>query len=370
MSNAVRRKALGILSLADPHSALPPPPRGFDEAEWFAYPTIVKAVPGAWAREVVGGNLSLTPAFVAAARELEAAGACAITADCGYAIAHQEAVRDAVSIPVACSSLLQLPLLRSMLPKGGRIGLLCFDASQLERSYLEIAGLEGGADVPIAIGSIQGTKSWENWIAAETTTDWPVLEDDVRRTQPLEGEPRHHALAARVHGLPALQAAHQGGVRQAGLRLGDAVRSPHGSGHGPLRGLSLTPALPALGVIELANRPLTFQGCLGNARSFPYPVLYETAQGAYVKRIVDADPLLSETYCAAAERLERRGATAIMATCGFAAVYQQAVAARTKLPVLLSPLLLLPLLLHALPAGRRLAILTYDSRQLDVRFLR
>jgi Asp/Glu/hydantoin racemase len=134
--------------------------------------------------------------------------------------------------------------------------------------------------------------------------------------------------------------------------------------------LSLTPALPALGVIELANRPLTFQGCLGNARSFPYPVLYETAQGAYVKRIVDADPLLSETYCAAAERLERRGATAIMATCGFAAVYQQAVAARTKLPVLLSPLLLLPLLLHALPAGRRLAILTYDSRQLDVRFLR
>jgi hypothetical protein len=179
MSNAVRRKALGILSLADPHSALPPPPRGFDEAEWFAYPTIVKAVPGAWAREVVGGNLSLTPAFVAAARELEAAGACAITADCGYAIAHQEAVRDAVSIPVACSSLLQLPLLRSMLPKGGRIGLLCFDASQLERSYLEIAGLEGGADVPIAIGSIQGTKSWENWIAAETTTDWPVLEDDV-----------------------------------------------------------------------------------------------------------------------------------------------------------------------------------------------
>jgi hypothetical protein len=127
---------------------------------------------------------------------------------------------------------------------------------------------------------------------------------------------------------------------------------------------------PALGVIELANRPLAFPGCLGNAGSFPYPVLYETAQDAYVSRIVGADPRLSESYCEAARRLEQRGAAAIMATCGFAAVYQRDVAACTQLPVLLSPLLLLPLLLSSIPADRKLAVLTYDSGQLDARFLR
>lgn len=174
-----RIKTLGILGLADPHSALPPPPVGFDQADWFQYQTLVKPVPNAWARDVVGGNLALQQSFVDTARELEAAGAAAITADCGYTIAHQEAIRNAVSIPVACSSLLQLPLLKSMLPKNGRIGLLCFDEEQLKPQYFRMAGLAPGDEQRIVIGSIHGTRSWKNWIAAETTTDWAALEEDV-----------------------------------------------------------------------------------------------------------------------------------------------------------------------------------------------
>lgn len=177
--NARRAKTLGILGLADPHSALPPPPVGFDDADWFKYPTMSRPVPNAWACEVVGGNLDLTPAYVQTARELEAAGVSAITCDCGYTIAHQAAIRDAVSIPVACSSLLQLSLLKSMVPKGGRIGLLCFDANTLKPEYLRFCGIEPGGDVPIAIGGIQGTRSWKNWVARETTTEWDALEEDV-----------------------------------------------------------------------------------------------------------------------------------------------------------------------------------------------
>lgn len=130
------------------------------------------------------------------------------------------------------------------------------------------------------------------------------------------------------------------------------------------------PGAAPLGVIELANKPLLFPGCVGNERSYPYPVIYETARDAYVSRIVSADPALGDAYCEAALLLERRGARAIIASCGFAAVYQQAVAARVGVPVLMSPLLLLPLLLNTLPAGRKLAVLTYDRRQLDERFLR
>lgn len=129
------------------------------------------------------------------------------------------------------------------------------------------------------------------------------------------------------------------------------------------------PSAAPLGVIELANRPLTFPGCVGNERSYPYPVIYETARDAYVSRIVAADPALGDAYCEAALRLESRGARAIIASCGFAAVYQQAVAARVRVPVLMSSLLLLPLLLNTLAPSRKLAVLTYDRRQLDARFL-
>jgi hypothetical protein len=177
VSNAYRRRTLGILALADPHQALPPPCIGFDDADWFEYPTLVRRVPQAWARDVVGGKPELERAYAATARELEKAGVSAITADCGYTIAFQQAVRNAVSIPVACSSLMQLPIIRTMLPEGGRIGLLCFDADRLSRDYLAMAGI--GEDVPLAIGGIQGTVSWKNWIAVNTVTDWPALETDV-----------------------------------------------------------------------------------------------------------------------------------------------------------------------------------------------
>ncbi len=169
-------RKLGVLGLADPYEA-PPAPPGFDEAQWFGYPLLWELVPNAWARDVVGGNVDLTAAYVESARTLERSGASAITANCGYAIAYQAAVQAAVSVPVGLSSLLQLPSLARELPPGGRIGLLCFDATRLNAGHLRAAGLI--EEIPLAIGGIQGTTSWKNWIAESTTTDWDALRIDV-----------------------------------------------------------------------------------------------------------------------------------------------------------------------------------------------
>src|SRR5688572_8185253 len=141
---------------------------------------MIRAVPGAFAREVVRGNLGLKDAFVAAAKELEASGCAAITADCGYTIAFQQAISDAVSIPVACSSLMQLPMLHLMLPKNGRIGVMCFDRDGLTANHLNAAGVTTG-ESRLAIGTIQGTETWKNWIAEDVTTDWQQFEDDFMR---------------------------------------------------------------------------------------------------------------------------------------------------------------------------------------------
>lgn len=124
-----------------------------------------------------------------------------------------------------------------------------------------------------------------------------------------------------------------------------------------------------LGVIELANRPLNFVGNLGNPRSYPFPVLYETASSAYVTRIISGDPGLEEAYVSAAQRLVLRGASALIGTCGFAVLYQQAVAAAVDVPVLLSPLSLLPLALSTTSPKSQVLVLTYTGQQLGARFL-
>ncbi len=174
------RKTLGILALCDPWDAPPqPPPTLFQEADWFGYPTVEAKVAGATAQAVVTGAAGLTPAYVDAARRLEQAGASAITADCGFAIVHQHAVRDSVSIPVATSSLLLLPLLLHLLPQGRKLGLLTFDAGQLSAGHLRRAGVPEGSLDAIVIRGIEGSASWANWMAPVVTTEWSRLEQDV-----------------------------------------------------------------------------------------------------------------------------------------------------------------------------------------------
>ncbi|MER8855998.1 hypothetical protein NKH94_31440, partial [Mesorhizobium australicum] len=77
------------------------------------------------------------------------------------------------------------------------------------------------------------------------------------------------------------------------------------------------------------------------------------------------DPRCEDKYIEAANELVRLGADAITSDCGFTVRYQKAIAAAVPVPVWTSSLLLLPSLLLHIPANKRIAVLTYDSRFLD-----
>lgn len=98
-----------------------------------------------------------------------------------------------------------------------------------------------------------------------------------------------------------------------------------------------------------------------NPETFDFPTISETVAGAWVENVVRGDPALAPAFIAAARRLVERGAVAISSTCGFSVRHQPAVAASVDVPVVMSSLLLLPTLLRQLPAGAKLAVLTYDS---------
>jgi len=120
-----------------------------------------------------------------------------------------------------------------------------------------------------------------------------------------------------------------------------------------------------LGVLMLDTRFTRFVGDIGNPQSYAEPVLFEVVRGATVDKIVPAKaPPLIEDFVAAGERLIARGANAITTGCGFLVLNQQNLAARLKVPVATSALLLIPTLTKLLPPGKRLGVLTFSGRDL------
>ncbi|MGH7263441.1 MAG: aspartate/glutamate racemase family protein [Candidatus Rokuibacteriota bacterium] len=167
--------ALGILLLENAPLRLP---RAMGSPETFACPTLYRTVPGAWVDNVVHGDEKVLEAYIDAARALERAGAAAITTNCGFTVLYQAGVSASVSVPVATSSLLLLPLMARLAPPGRAIGVLTYDGRRLRPRHFEAAGL-GGQDVPIVTAGIEGTESWAELAKPEPRVTVEALARDV-----------------------------------------------------------------------------------------------------------------------------------------------------------------------------------------------
>jgi len=128
---------------------------------------------------------------------------------------------------------------------------------------------------------------------------------------------------------------------------------------------------PAIGVVMLDTRFPRLPGDIGNPATFPFPVRYVVVSGASPSRVViDADRSLLQPFVVAAQALEDDGCAAISTSCGFLALFQSELQAAVTVPVWTSSLLLLPELQAALPAGRRVGVVTADAASLTWAHLR
>jgi len=120
----------------------------------FGFPVVCQVVSGATPeRVVVRPDPALLQPFLAAARQLEAAGVAAITSACGFLALFQAELAAAVRIPVYSSSLLQVPLAARMLAPDRRVGILTANAAALSPAHL--AGV-GADQVPVHIAGMAG----------------------------------------------------------------------------------------------------------------------------------------------------------------------------------------------------------------------
>lgn len=104
---------------------------------------------------------------------------------------------------------------------------------------------------------------------------------------------------------------------------------------------------------------------IADPRRYESQPLLRQIPGAWAGNVVSGDPACQDAYVKAAKELVQEGAGAITCDCGFTVRYQQAIAAAVSVPVSTSSLLLLPLLLSTVPANKKIAVLTADSRCLD-----
>ena len=143
---AVYGAPLGILML---DARFPRIPGDMGHAGTWPFPVLYRVVRDATpARVVLDGAAGLLPRFLDAAADLVAMGAEAVTTNCGFLSLFQAELAAHVRVPVATSSLMQVPWVQAMLPLGRRVGVVTVCAASLTPAHLLAAGVP--LDVPVA----------------------------------------------------------------------------------------------------------------------------------------------------------------------------------------------------------------------------
>lgn len=152
--SSVYGASVGILML---DARFPRIPGDMGNALTWPFPVHYRVVRNATPDHVVRRNADgLLDAFVEAGRDLIDMGVSGITTNCGFLSLFQDELKQRLDVPVAASSLMQVPMLQGLLPPGRRVGILTVSGSSLTPAHLTAAGVD--LDTPV-----MGTETGEEF---------------------------------------------------------------------------------------------------------------------------------------------------------------------------------------------------------------
>lgn len=167
-------ESIGILIL---DAAYPCVPGNVGNASTFDFPVRYKVVKNASIDRLLNQqDPSLLDPFIDAARELQDEGVKAVTGACGFMALFQRQVVDALDIPVFLSSLLQIPFIYQMLPRGRKIGVISADSSALTFEHFSSVGIN--PDIPLILGGMENQKEFREAVLLEKGT---LDSDQIKR---------------------------------------------------------------------------------------------------------------------------------------------------------------------------------------------
>jgi hypothetical protein len=142
---AIYGASVGILML---EARFPRIPGDMGNGLTWPFPVLYKIVRNATPDLIVRqGAKGMLGHFIEAARELIEDGADGITTNCGFLALFQDELTANLGVPVATSSLMQVPMVDSLLPADKRAGILTISSATLSTEHLVKAGCR--PDTPI-----------------------------------------------------------------------------------------------------------------------------------------------------------------------------------------------------------------------------
>ncbi len=137
----MERAAIGILML---ETNFPRPLGDIGHRHTWDFPVRMRTVGGASAQKVVHEDpRALLDTFIQVGRELVADGCTGLTTSCGFLSLMQDELKDALGVPFASSSLMQIPMIETMLPTNQEVGVLTISKESLRTEHLQAAGVRG-----------------------------------------------------------------------------------------------------------------------------------------------------------------------------------------------------------------------------------
>lgn len=118
----------------------------------YDFPVRMKEIPNAVQSRVHAGDPTLVDDIIHAGRELEREGVRAICGACGYLGNFQSQVSEALDVPILLSSLVQVPMIKVILKKEQKVGILCADGPSLTPAVLKNCGVDPSSCLVKGIG--------------------------------------------------------------------------------------------------------------------------------------------------------------------------------------------------------------------------
>lgn len=206
-------ESIGILIL---DAAYPCVPGNVGNACTFDFPVRYKVVKNASIDRLLNQrDPSLLEPFIEAALELQDEGVRAVTGACGFMALFQRQVADALDIPVFLSSLLQVPFIYQMLPRGRKIGVISADSSALTREHFSSVGIV--PDISLILGGMENQVEFREAVLFEKgTLDSAQIQREVVEVakQMVNKDPDIAAIVLECSDLPPYAAAVQAAVQR------------------------------------------------------------------------------------------------------------------------------------------------------------
>ena len=121
----------------------------------------------------------------------------------------------------------------------------------------------------------------------------------------------------------------------------------------------------SIGIVLIDCETPFIPGDVGNASTYGFPVLYRTAPGVSLDRLIEqGDPTMVGAVIETARELEKAGVRAITSDCGYMIRFHRQVAEAVNIPVIFSSLLQIPLIAATLGPDQAVGIICANRKRL------